>query len=143
MSTSLPAAIASLFGLATTALPGVQQVDGELGEYVAAEQFMVLDATGNDHVLTIGLPAQVAESYDIRCVVRAFAGDDDLPARRVRALAMWDAFRSAVAADPSLGMGDAAHAEATRTYTLRAGMTEGGSAAQVEFTVAVTNVTQG
>lgn len=137
MASSIPAAVDALLALAGSQLPNVQIVEGELGTYVAAEQFIVLDVIGEEQPATIGpIPRRFNEAYGITCLVRTYAGDMDMKTRRARALTMKDAIRDALAADPSLA--GAVSSAYVAAFTLRTGITDkGGSASEVEFTVHV------
>ena len=140
MAASWTAAIDALFGIATVALPGVQQAEGELGTYVADEQFTIADVIGEDEAATSGVPRRYNEAYGITCEVRTYAGNIDPVARRARVVAMYEAFRTELEADPSLD-GTVIESRCTN-YRYAAGTTDkGGWEAQVEFTVHVNNQT--
>lgn len=142
MASSISAAVAALESRAAAALTGVQQVAGQVGTYVAPEQFTVGDVTGADRPATLmgGAPQSFAESYDISCQVRSFVGGDDVKARRARALAMKDAIRDALAADMS--MGGVVNQAYLATYTVRTGFDGSGEGvtAEVDLTVHVDNL---
>lgn len=136
MPSSIPGAVDALLALAAQVLPDVEQVEGELGTYVAPEQFHVLDVIGEEQPRTVGLPRLMAESYGITCLVRTYAGDVNMRARRMRALAMKDAIRDGLLADPS--MSGSVYEAYVSTFSLRTGTTDkGGSASEVEFVVHV------
>lgn len=138
MAASIPAAITALLSVATSALPNVQIVEGELGEYVAAEQFILLDVIGQDEPATTGQPRRFNEAYGITCLVRTYAGNQDFAARRTRACAMYEAVRDGILTDPSLG--NVVLEARTETYNLRTGITDkGGSASEMEFVVHISN----
>lgn len=141
MSASWPAAWDALLTVAATALPGVQVVDGELGEYLAFDYLQVISVEGSDEPATVGLPTRYNEAYRINCLIRAYAGDVDPSTRRARVAALYGALRDALVADPSLA--GAVNGRAFLTgYRLLVGRTEkGGSAADVEFAVEITNQT--
>lgn len=139
MGSSVSAAVDAVLAMAGTALPGVQVVEGELGTYVAAEQFIVMDVIGQDGPAAMG-GQRFNEAYGITCLVRTYAGDTAMSTRRQRAMAMREAIRDALTADPALG-GIVLHAY-VETYTLRTGATEkGGSASECEFVIHVDNQT--
>lgn len=141
MSSSIVTTWNGLLTLIKAALPGVQVIDGDLGEYLAFDYVQVVDLDGNDSPATIGRPVRYNEDYSINCLVRAYAGNMDPPARRQRAVDMYNAIRDAINTDPSLGGLINGRAYATK-YRMQAGRTEkGGYAAHIEFSVDVTNQT--
>ena len=141
MSASWPTVWDAWLTFAGAALPGVQVVDGEIGEYLAFDYLQVSSIDGNDAPATMGRPVRYNEAYRINCFLRAYGGKVDPSGRRARAAAMYGALRNALVADPS--MGGAVNGRAFLTsYRLTVGRTEkGGSAADVEFAVEITNQT--
>jgi hypothetical protein len=141
VSASWPTVWDAFLTFAAAALPGLQIVDGETGTYLAFDYLQVTSVEGTDTPATIGLPIRYNEAYRLNCLLRAYAGNVDPSARRARAAALYGALRDALVADPS--MGGAVNGRAYLTnYRLVAGPTEkGGSAADVEFAVEITNQT--
>lgn len=141
MSASWPTVWDDFLAFAAAALPGVQVVDGELGEYLAFDYLQVVSLEGDDTPATMGQPVRYNETYRINCFLRAYAGNLDPAARRSRVAGLYGALRDAFVADPS--MGGAVNGRAFLTgYRLTVGRTEkGGSAADVEFAVEFTNQT--
>lgn len=152
MGSSVPAAMAALMTVAKGAISDsavegvapVQYVDGEIGAYIAAEQFTMLGASWQDTPTTLvgGSPEMFRESYDINCVVRTSGGgtSTDLTTLRLRAMAMYGAVRNALSADQSMG-GVILQAYCANG-TLAAGVAgENIMAATVDFVVHVTNIT--
>lgn len=140
MSTSFPTVWDTLISTyLPTVLPGVQVVDGVIGEYLAFDYVQVVDLDGEDEPATVGRPTRYNERYLINCLVRAYAGDSDMPTRRARAAAMYEAIRTGLVSDPSMGGAVNGRAYTTR-YRYSVGPTEkGGSAAHIEFAISVTH----
>lgn len=144
MASSVPAAMTALMGIAQNQLgASVEYVDGEIGEWIAAEQFSMLTATWTDTPATLvgGSPEMFRESYDINCVVRTSSGGehDVFPTLRARAMTMYGLIRNALSVDQSMG-GVVLQAHC-QTGTLATGHAGNVMASTVEFAVHVDNLT--
>ena len=143
MASSVQTVLAALEALLATALPGVQKVVGEVGTFVAQEQYLLGDITGQDTPTLVmgGHPQTFAESYDVSLQLRSFKGGQDIEGRRTRGIAMKDAVRDALAADMSLGLG-AAFRVYLATYTVRSGFDASGDgvACEVDLSIHVDNL---
>jgi hypothetical protein len=142
MPSSIPAVIAAVTTLVGNELSGVQVVDGEIGTYIAAEQFTFGEITGTDVPATLAGngPQAFTESYDLNCRARTYAGGDDLDARRTRGLAMKDAIRDGLAADQSLG--GVVNQAYLSQYAMRVGFDTDGVACEVDLVIHVQNYQQ-
>lgn len=143
MASSLPSVLTALEAKIAAALPNAQKVVGEPGTFIAAEQYLFGDVTGQDvpNLLMGGNPQAFTESYDVNVHLRSYKGGQDVEARRTRGVAMKDAVRDALAADMSIGLG-AAFRVYVAGYTVRSGYDASGEgvAAEVDLTIHVDNL---
>ncbi|HZQ33722.1 MAG TPA: hypothetical protein VFB19_18570 [Mycobacterium sp.] len=144
MASTIPAAFAALQSLVGAALPGIQQVVGQFGTYIANEQVIFGDITGVDALgpFTGASPQTFDESYDVTLQARTRIGGTDINARLVRVLAMKNAIRDALANDmhaAATGGSPVVHAVVTRAYlsryATRSGFDENGVAAEADLVI--------
>lgn len=138
---SLSQGIAALVAKFTAASPaGFQVLDG--GVVATDDAFLLVggsDSDASDDItLSIPLTDHISrvQTFDVTCVVSVWVGDANVAVPRGRALDLFDGYRAALRADPTLGRA------VIQARITSAGVNQGvsgeGAVATVTFTVNVT-----
>lgn len=145
MTFSLPTARTALLTAIQTALTPIgdptitpiQVARGALDIYVAPEQVVMGHADWTAAPANIGQPLRYDETYDISCRIRVHAGDLDFTTRETRAEQILQAIATQIDTDTTLS--GAVLRAYVSTCSLESGKaSEGGSAAELDFTIHVT-----
>lgn len=142
-TSTIPAAIAGLIATLKAA-PGLAGVVVHDGPPTTAEtpDWVAVGYDPTDPLTSVDasqVPASLGnrareESYEIACSLAAWSGDEDMAARRVRALDLFAAVEAAVRTDITLG--GAVRTAQVASYLLTQEQTQQGASAGVRFRIA-------